>query len=141
MKHRSRSDTRRVPLNARAIKILRSHVNTWSCGPDGHLFVARTGKAGKPLSPPYTALVSPETIGRAWARARVEALAPSQIDTVLARRPYDLRHARLTWWLNAGVPPTQVASWAGHSVRVLLDVYAGCVDGGEQQALKLLRKD
>ncbi|GAB2629542.1 hypothetical protein GCM10027270_16780 [Nocardioides ginkgobilobae] len=48
---------------------------------------------------------------------------------------------RLTWWLNAGVPPTQVASWAGHSVRVLLDVYAGCVDGGEQQALKLLRKD
>ena len=85
-----------------------------------------------------TALVSLETLGRAWARARVEALTPEQVASPLARRPYDLRHARLTWWLNAGVSPTQVAQWAGHSVRVLLDVYAGCVDGEEQRAIKLL---
>ncbi|MCK5929956.1 tyrosine-type recombinase/integrase [uncultured Nocardioides sp.] len=141
MKHRSQSETRRVPLNKRAVKILRTHLDTYPCGPDGHLFVSRTGKAGKPLSPPYTSLVSVETIGRAWSRARITALSPEQVDSVLARRPYDLRHARLTWWLNAGVPPTQVAKWAGHSVRVLLDVYAGCVDGGEKQALSLLSRD
>ena len=29
-------------------------------------------------------------------------------------------------WLNAGVPPTQVAAGAGHSVAVLLQIYAQC---------------
>ena len=30
---------------------------------------------------------------------------------------YDLRHAAVSTWLNAGVPATQVAEWAGHSVE------------------------
>lgn len=30
-------------------------------------------------------------------------------------------------WLNGGVYPTQVAEWAGHSVDVLLRIYAKCV--------------
>ena len=42
----------------------------------------------------------------------------------LARRPYDLRHAAVSTWLNGGVPATQVTEWAGHSVAVLLEVYA-----------------
>jgi hypothetical protein len=37
-------------------------------------------------------------------------------------------------WLNAGVPATQVAEWAGHSVNVLLRVYAKCVDGQDELA-------
>ena len=37
-------------------------------------------------------------------------------------------------WLNAGVPPTQVAEWAGHSVNVLLRVYAKCVYGQDEVA-------
>ena len=36
--------------------------------------------------------------------------------------------------LNAGVPATQVAEWAGHSVQVLLRVYAKCVDGQDEAA-------
>jgi integrase len=52
----------------------------------------------------------------------------------LARRPYDLRHACLSTWLNAGVPAAQVAEWAGHSVNVLLRVYAKCLDGQEESA-------
>jgi hypothetical protein len=31
----------------------------------------------------------------------------------LGGRVYDLRHACLTTWLNNGVPPAQVAEWAG----------------------------
>jgi hypothetical protein len=27
------------------------------------------------------------------------------------------------------VPPTKVAEWAGHSVEILLKIYAKCVDG------------
>lgn len=37
-------------------------------------------------------------------------------------------------WLNAGVPATQVAEWAGHSVNVLLRVYAACVVGQDEGA-------
>jgi integrase len=52
----------------------------------------------------------------------------------LARQPYDLRHAAVSLWLNAGVPATQVAEWAGHSVNVLLKVYAKCLDGQDEVA-------
>ena len=48
--------------------------------------------------------------------------------------PYDLRHAAVSLWLNAGVPATQVAGWAGHSVHVLMRVYAKCVYGQEEAA-------
>jgi integrase len=44
---------------------------------------------------------------------------------------YDLRHAAVSTWLNGGVPPTTVAEWAGHSVEVLLRIYAKCLDGGD----------
>jgi hypothetical protein len=47
----------------------------------------------------------------------------------MARRPYDLRHAAVTTWLNAGVPATEVAARARHSVAILLAVNAKCMDG------------
>jgi hypothetical protein len=37
-------------------------------------------------------------------------------------------------WLNAGVPSTQVAEWAGHSLAVLLQIYAKCLVGQEEAA-------
>lgn len=49
----------------------------------------------------------------------------------MARRPYDLRHACLSTWLNAGIDPAQVAEWAGNSGGVLLSTYAKCVSGRE----------
>jgi hypothetical protein len=52
----------------------------------------------------------------------------------LAAVPYNLRHAAVSLWLNAGVPATQVAEWAGHSVHVLLKVYAKCIDGQDEAA-------
>jgi len=64
------------------------------------------------------------------------AFTPEEVDSPLARRPYDLRHVCLSTWLNAGVPATQVAAWAGHSVNVLLRVYANCVYGQEEIALR-----
>jgi protein gp37 len=45
-----------------------------------------------------------------------------------AATPYDLRHAGVTGWLNAGVPVPEVAEWAGHSPEVLWRIYAKCVD-------------
>ena len=73
-------------------------------------------------------------ISDVWAEARTLALTPAQVVSPLGGRPYDLRHAAVSLWLNAGVPATQVAERAGHSVEVLLRVYAKCVDGGDKVA-------
>jgi len=56
---------------------------------------------------------------------------PSQLASPVMKRPYDLRHSGVTWRLNSGVPATEVAAWAGHSVEVLTRVYARCVIGLE----------
>jgi integrase len=56
------------------------------------------------------------------------------VATPLGATPYTLRHACVSTWLNGGVPPTQVPEWAGHSVDVLLKVYAKCPDGQDALA-------
>ena len=55
-----------------------------------------------------------------WHAARRAALGPDLAATALARRPYDLRHAALSLWLNASGTPAEVAARAGNSARVLL---------------------
>ena len=45
-----------------------------------------------------------------------------------------LAHAAVSLWLNAGVPAPQVAERAGHSVEVLLRVYAKCLDDSDKAA-------
>jgi integrase len=62
------------------------------------------------------------------------ALTAAEQASPLARRPYDLRHACLSTWLNGGVYPTQVAEWAGHGVDVLLRIYAKCLVGQDELA-------
>jgi hypothetical protein len=63
-----------------------------------------------------------------------EALAETEATTPLMGRPYDLRHAAVSTWLNAGVPAAQVAEWAGHSVDVLLGVHIKCIAGQQGEA-------
>lgn len=75
------------------------------------------------------AVVSSSTYYRVWRDAREFALTPAQVASPLAGRPYDLRHAAVSLWLNGGVPATEVAERAGHSVEVLLKIYAKCIDG------------
>ena len=116
--------------------ILRRHLLAFESSPDGRLFVSRVGIGGRPLPRPFSKPLPMSTVYRAWKLAREEALAPEEVASPLARRPYDLRHACLSTWLNAGVPATQVAAWAGHSVNVLLRVYAKCVYGQEEVALR-----
>ena len=134
LKHRSPKDTRVVPAHPELVETLRRHVDEFGLGASGRLFVTRTGKRGVPLPPPYSNPISMGTAYRVWHKARERALAPTLVNSPLARRPYDLRHACVSTWLNAGVPPAQVAEWAGHSVNVLLRVYAKCIDGQDEVA-------
>ena len=50
-----------------------------------------------------------------------------------------LRHTAVSTWLNGGVAPTQVAEWAGHSVTILLRIYAKCLAGQEGTALRRIQ--
>jgi hypothetical protein len=50
--------------------------------------------------------------------------------------PYSRRHAAVSTWLRTTSDAAQVAEWAGHSVAVLLNVYAKCVHGTEAEALQ-----
>jgi integrase len=112
-----------VPVHPELTKILRDHLAQFGTAPDGRLF---SGVRGGELPT--------ITYRRAWTKARQNALATSEQASPLARRPCDLRHACLSTWLNGGVYPTQVAEWAGHSVDVLLRIYAKCVVGQDELA-------
>ncbi len=122
LKHRATTATRRVPIPPQLVAILREHSDEFGTAPDGRLFQTRRGGV---LGSGYTDV---------WAGARTLALTPDQVLSPLANRPYALRHAAVSLWLNAGVPATEVADRAGHSVEILLRVYAGCIHGGETAA-------
>ncbi|QYC38139.1 site-specific tyrosine recombinase XerC [Nonomuraea coxensis DSM 45129] len=123
LKHRGRDDVRPVPIPPALVKIIRDHIAEFGLGPGGRLFQSERG--GVIASTAYTEV---------WQEARKLALTPAQVASPLARRPYDLRHAAVSLWLNAGVPAPEVAERAGHSVDVLLRVYAKCVDGHQEIA-------
>jgi hypothetical protein len=62
------------------------------------------------------------------------ALTPDEVASPLARRPYDLRCAGVSFWLFSGVDPMEVARRAGHSVAVLLRVYAKVLAQAQDRA-------
>jgi integrase len=124
LKHRSVKEVRMVPVSPAFARLLRKHLAEHGTAPDGRLFRSEGG--GR---------LSDSIYGRVWAKARQQVLTPAEAASPLAERPYDLRHARLSTWLNAGVAPAQVAKWAGNSVAVLLRVYAKCLVGSGKTAL------
>ena len=123
LKHRPDDEVRPVPIPPELVEILRWHIDTFGVAPHGHLFRQPNG-----------GVVGSSTYGQVWRAARQLALTPEQVPSPLAARPYDLRHAAVSLWLNAGVPAPTVARRAGHSVDVLLRVYANCIDGDEEIA-------
>jgi hypothetical protein len=118
LKHRPEGAIRTVAIPPVLVSMLRRHLRDRGTAPDGRLF---QGTRGGPLSE--------SVYGRTWHQARALALGPELAATGLARRPYDLRHAALSLWLNAGGDPAQIAARAGHSVAVLLAVYTHCIHG------------
>ena len=123
LKRRGLAETRSVPIPPELVKLLRSHLDRFEAAEDGRLFRTRTG--GEVQDSHYAAV---------WRQARRDALNPSEATSPLAGRPYDLRHAAASLWLNSGVAATEVARRLGHGVAVLLKVYANCLDGQEEAA-------
>lgn len=50
-------------------------------------------------------------------------------------RPYDLRHVAISRWLEAGIPVTQAAQWAGNTSEVIWKHYAGSTTSYEMPVL------
>jgi site-specific recombinase XerD len=129
LKHRPHGETRPVPLHPELVALLSEHLKNYPPGPDGRIF---TGPRGGIFN------------DRAYLKVFHEALATAftgqEATSLLARRPYDLRHAAVSTWLNAGVPAPQVAEWAGHSVDVLLRVYAKCISGQQHEAKRRIEE-
>jgi integrase len=118
LKSRPVGEWRRVPVAPPLTRILRAYLRDFGTGPGGLFF---TGVQGGELAS--------ITYRRSWAKARRDTLTPAEYESPLARRVYDLRHACVSTWLNGGIPAAQVAEWAGHSVAVLLKIYAKCLYG------------
>ncbi|TQS21390.1 MULTISPECIES: tyrosine-type recombinase/integrase [unclassified Microbispora] len=125
LKHRAEKDTRPVPIPPALVKILREHIEKFGVTKDGRLFA--TSKGG---------LYTNSAISRVWKEVRKLAFTPEQVASPLAATPYGLRHAAVSLWLASGVPATEVAQRAGHSVEVLQRVYAKVIDGQAQAANK-----
>ncbi|WP_345669358.1 hypothetical protein [Streptomyces similanensis] len=123
LKARAVKDSRPVPIPPHFVRMLRQHLDTHGTAPDGRLF--RTARGG---------LLQETGYGEVWARARESVLTEAEIVSLLARRPYDLRHAGVSFWLSSGVDPMECARRAGHSIAVLLKVYAKVLDRTREQA-------
>lgn len=118
LKSRAAGEGRTVPCPPDLTELLWAHIDRYGYADDGRLF---RGARGGPL--PMI------TYTRAWRAARRIALTEEAQATPLAARPYDLRHAAVSTWLSGGVDPALVAEWAGHSLAVLMEVYAACLYG------------
>jgi integrase len=103
------------PIPPVLVSMLCHHLGDHGTTPDGRLF--RGARGG---------ILSESVYGRAWHAACQAALGPDLAATALARRPYDLRHAAQSLWLNASGTPAEVAARAGNSTRVLYEVYIHC---------------
>jgi integrase len=123
LKHRAVGETRTVPIHPDLVKLLRDHIAEFGYGPGGRLFSLPRG--GVITSTAYLVI---------FHKARKAAFTEAEAESLAAQRPYDLRHACVSTWLNATGDPAQVAEWAGHTVDVLLRVYAKCISGRQEAA-------
>ncbi|MGP3924789.1 tyrosine-type recombinase/integrase [Streptomyces sp. 8N616] len=129
LKARGATADRPVPIPPVLVAILLAHLKEFSMAKDGRLFGNERGD-----------VVGTSTYWRVWEEARAYALPPDRFASPLAGRPYDLRHACITRWLNAGVPIAEVARRVGNSPEVIHRRYHGCIDGHEEAANEKIAK-
>ncbi|MGK4906522.1 tyrosine-type recombinase/integrase [Streptomyces albus] len=129
LKGRADGDTRTVPVHPDLAVLLRRVVMRYDLRPADLLFPGERNGG----------MLAGSVFRRLWNKAREAVLPPHVYESPAGRRVYDCRHICLTEWLNQGVPPAQVAAWAGNSVPVLLAIYARCIEGRRADYLKRIR--
>lgn len=126
LKHRAEGETRIVPIHPELVTILRSHLAEFGpTDPQRRIFAAKNGGP-----------VTDRTYLRIFHQSRREAFSEREANSPLMSVPYSLRHAAVSTWLRTTGDAALVARWAGHSVNVLLTVYARVVDGAQSETLE-----
>jgi integrase len=127
LKQRPRDATRDVPLPPQLVDRLRFHIARW---PSDDSFVFTNG-AGRPATA--------ANYGPVWTRARREVWPADH--PLASTTVYDLRHAAATMMLRAGVPPAEVARRLGHSVDILMRVYAGVLTDERERSNAMIEAE
>jgi integrase len=127
LKRRARNATRSIPIPPALVRLLRTHLHNYGTAPDGRLF--RAVRGGRVRSTECSNL---------WSAARQHALPPHDAETPFAQVPYSLRHAGISLWITAGVPPAEAARRAGHSLAMLYRVYTKPLHGQQRNANQLI---
>ncbi len=81
-----KNSVRRVPIPPELVELLREHVSSYGTAPDGRLFWTYRGD-----------VYQPSTLWQVLRKARTVAFSPGVVASPLARRPYDFRHAGVSW--------------------------------------------
>jgi hypothetical protein len=105
----------------------REHIRRFGVAPGRRLF--RNG-AGN--------YVEAAAYGITRGRAREAVFTLDEHALELAKRPYDLRHAGISFWLASGVDPAECARRAGQSIQVLFRYYAKFLAEAENHANSLI---
>ena len=113
LKRRATKATRPVPIPPVLVRMLREHIERFGVAPDGRVFRNAAGN-----------YIDASAYGITWRRAREAPLTLEELALELAPRPYDLRHAGISFWLASGVDPAECARRAGQSIQVLFRYYA-----------------
>ena len=124
LEHRADGEVRRVPIHPELVEILRAHIDEYGpADPDGRLFVG--AHDGPVTDRTYLRRSTDPVLSLHRSRSGLTA-----VDCPLRPPP-----AAVSTWLRTTGDAALVARWAGHSVAVLLKVYAKTADGAEQESL------
>ncbi|PIM66199.1 integrase [Streptomyces sp. JV178] len=127
LKRRAAKATRPVPIPPVLVRMLREHMERFGVAPDGRVFRNAAGN-----------YIDASAYGITWRRAREAALTLDELALELAVRPYDLRHAGISFWLASGVDPAECARRAGQSIQVLFRYYAKFLAEARHHANRLI---
>jgi integrase len=121
LKQRAVGEGRSAPCPPELTAVLNEYIEVFGFGEDGRLFRGKRNSNELPKG----------TINRAWKEARRAVFADDVYNSPLAATPYDLRHACISLWILAGVPPATAAKWAGNSIGILFRIYAAWLAASE----------
>lgn len=124
LKQRPVDAVRDVPLSPHLVDRLRWHLERWP-PLDGRVF---SNAGGRPLTT--------TNYGPVWGRARSQLWPPGHL--LATATVYDLRHGAATMMLPAAVPGAEVARRLGHSVDILVRVYAGAFEDERDRSNELI---
>ena len=138
LKGRDLTDTRRVPIPASVVPVLRDHLGRFCAGAKPSDLVFH--RNGKPFDLSAFGVDVWDPTRRAMFPSRPDLHPDSPLQPRLSRlRRHDLRHSACSMWLRARVDVSVCQRWSGHKrLSVFLDVYQGLIPGREVEGVRLV---